>query len=67
MKEQGLENYWNTHNMREILKGNAKGKIDEEEYLDICKSINKQIDSKSEYKELKKSESEFKSEKQGEV
>ena len=47
----------------EAMDDYSKGKIDEEEYLDICKSVNKQIDSKSEYKELKKSESEFKSEK----
>jgi hypothetical protein len=47
----------------EAIDDYNSGKITEEEYLDICKSINKQIDSKSEYQELKESELEFKSEK----
>ena len=40
----------------------TEGKITEEEYLDICKKINKKIDSKREYEELKDSEIEFKEE-----
>lgn len=46
----------------EAINDYNNGKITEEEYLNVCESINKQIDSKKEYKELKQSESEFKSE-----
>ena len=46
----------------EAINDYNNGKITKKEYLELCKSINKQIDSKSEYQELKESESEFKSE-----